>query len=98
VIHPVVGVTKPGDVDHYTRVRCYRPWSDTTTSPALIVLSLLPLAMRRPALGSPAHAIIRRNYGCTDFIVGRDHAGPGGRQHRQASFYALMPPRRRGQA
>lgn len=78
LIHPVVGVTKPGDVDHYTRVRCYKALVETAYEPGTVVLSLLPLAMRmagpREAL---LHAIIRRNYGCTDFIVGRDHAGPG---------------------
>jgi sulfate adenylyltransferase len=77
LIHPVVGMTKPGDLDHYTRVRCYQAISahyprDTAK------LSLLPLAMRmagpREALW---HAIIRRNHGCTHLIVGRDHAGPG---------------------
>ena len=77
LIHPVVGATKPGYVDHYTRVRCYQkilkyfPKGTTT-------LSLLPLAMRmagpREALW---HAIIRKNYGCTHIIIGRDHAGPG---------------------
>jgi ATP sulfurylase len=77
LIHPVVGMTKPGDIDHYTRVRCYehliKHYPEQTTT-----LSLLPLAMR---MGGPReavwHAIIRRNYGCTHFIVGRDHAGPG---------------------
>ncbi|WP_019020991.1 bifunctional sulfate adenylyltransferase/adenylylsulfate kinase [Thioalkalivibrio sp. ALE23] len=77
LIHPVVGMTRPGDVDHYVRVRCYehvlRQAPEQTTQ-----LSLLPLAMR---MGGPRealwHAIIRRNYGCTHFIVGRDHAGPG---------------------
>jgi sulfate adenylyltransferase len=77
LIHPVVGMTKPGDVDHFTRVRCYEHllnhYPEQTTS-----LSLLPLAMR---MGGPReaawHAIIRKNYGCTHFIVGRDHAGPG---------------------
>jgi sulfate adenylyltransferase len=77
LIHPVVGMTKPGDVDHYTRVRCYEhvlgQYPDQTTA-----LSLLPLAMR---MGGPReavwHALIRKNYGCTHFIVGRDHAGPG---------------------
>jgi sulfate adenylyltransferase len=77
LIHPVVGMTKPGDIDHYTRVRCYEhvikryPEQSTT-------LSLLPLAMR---MGGPReavlHAIIRKNYGCSHLIVGRDHAGPG---------------------
>ncbi len=77
LIHPVVGMTKPGDVDHFTRVRCYehliKHYPEQTTT-----LSLLPLAMR---MGGPRealwHAIIRKNYGCTHFIVGRDHAGPG---------------------
>jgi len=77
LIHPVVGLTKPGDVDHYTRVRCYEkvlPKYSTGT----VMLSLLPLAMR---MGGPIealwHAIIRKNYGCNFLIVGRDHAGPG---------------------
>ncbi len=78
LIHPVVGVTKPGDVDHYTRVRCYKALVENYYEPGSVVLSLLPLAMR---MAGPRevllHAIIRRNYGCTDFIVGRDHAGPG---------------------
>lgn len=77
LIHPVVGMTKPGDIDHYTRVRCYehvlKHYPEQTT-----MLSLLPLAMR---MGGPRealwHAIIRKNYGCTHLIVGRDHAGPG---------------------
>jgi sulfate adenylyltransferase len=77
LIHPVVGMTKPGDIDHFTRVRCYefllKRYPEQTTT-----LSLLPLAMR---MGGPReavwHALIRRNYGCTHFIVGRDHAGPG---------------------
>jgi sulfate adenylyltransferase len=77
LIHPVVGMTKPGDIDHFTRVRCYEhvleQYPEQTTH-----LSLLNLAMRmagpREALW---HAIIRKNYGCTHFIVGRDHAGPG---------------------
>ncbi len=78
LIHPVVGVTKPGDVDHYTRVRCYRALVDNYYEQGSVVLSLLPLATR---MAGPKevllHAIIRRNYGCTHFIVGRDHAGPG---------------------
>lgn len=76
-LHPVVGMTKPGDVDYHTRVKCYK--SVLTTYPqGLALLSLNPLAMR---MGGPRevlwHAIIRRNFGCTHFIVGRDHAGPG---------------------
>ncbi|HKH47636.1 MAG TPA: bifunctional sulfate adenylyltransferase/adenylylsulfate kinase [Thermoanaerobaculia bacterium] len=77
LIHPTVGLTKPGDLDHYTRVRCYQavlPRFPQHTAK----LSLLPLAMR---MGGPReallHAIIRKNHGCTHFIVGRDHAGPG---------------------
>lgn len=77
LIHPSVGMTKPGDVEHYTRVRCYQailPHYPANTA----MLALLPLAMR---MGGPReavwHAAIRKNYGCTHFIVGRDHAGPG---------------------
>ena len=78
LIHPVVGLTKPGDVDHYTRVRVYRTLVENYFDPQRTFLSLIPLAMRmagpREALW---HAIIRRNYGATHFIIGRDHAGPG---------------------
>ena len=78
LIHPVVGLTKPGDVDHYTRVRVYRTMVERYYDPQRTLLSLVPLAMRmagpREALW---HAIIRRNYGATHFIIGRDHAGPG---------------------
>ena len=77
LIHPVVGMTKPGDVDHYTRVRCYQAIMDGYPH-STAMLSLLPLAMR---MGGPReavlHAIIRRNHGVTHLIVGRDHAGPG---------------------
>ena len=78
LLHPVVGMTKPGDVDHYTRVRTYKALAENHYDPDRIVLSLLPLAMRmagpREALW---HAIIRRNHGANHFVVGRDHAGPG---------------------
>ncbi|MEM8531582.1 MAG: bifunctional sulfate adenylyltransferase/adenylylsulfate kinase [Chloroflexota bacterium] len=78
LIHPVVGMTKPGDVDHFSRVRIYRSLVEMYYDSDRTMLSLLPLAMRmagpREALW---HAIIRRNYGATHFIVGRDHAGPG---------------------
>jgi len=78
LIHPVVGMTKPGDVDHYTRVRIYRILVEKYYDKSRTLLSLLPLAMRlvgpKEAL---LHAIIRRNYGANHFIVGRDHAGPG---------------------
>lgn len=75
LIHPVVGLTKSGDIDYHTRVKCYQ---EIVTKYEEVTLSLLPLAMRmagpREALW---HALIRKNYGCTHFIVGRDHAGPG---------------------
>jgi sulfate adenylyltransferase len=86
VIHTAVGVTKPGDIDHYSRVRCYqKTLAHYPENSAL--LSLLPLAMRmagpREALWQ---AIIRQNYGFSHFIVGRDHAGPG-RDNRGGHFY-----------
>ncbi|MCA9992966.1 MAG: bifunctional sulfate adenylyltransferase/adenylylsulfate kinase, partial [Anaerolineales bacterium] len=78
LLHPVVGMTRPGDVDHYTRVRTYKALARRYYDPDRILLSLLPLAMRmagpREALW---HALIRRNYGANHLIVGRDHAGPG---------------------
>jgi sulfate adenylyltransferase len=78
LLHPVVGMTKPGDVDHFTRVRTYRALASRYYDQNRILLSLLPLAMRlagpREALW---HMIIRRNYGANFMIVGRDHAGPG---------------------
>ncbi len=78
LIHPVVGLTKPGDVDHYTRVRIYRTLVENYYDTGRTLLSLLPLAMRMAGPKEALwHAIIRRNYGATHFIVGRDHAGPG---------------------
>jgi len=78
LIHPVVGMTKPGDVDHFTRVRSYRLLVDKYYDPGRTLLSLLPLAMRMAGPREAVwHAIIRRNYGANHFIVGRDHAGPG---------------------
>src|SRR4029453_16486007 len=78
LLHPAVGLTKPGDLDHYTRVRCYAMLAERYYDPARTVLSLLPLAMRmagpREALW---HALIRRNFGASHFIVGGDPAGPG---------------------
>ncbi|MGH6895298.1 MAG: bifunctional sulfate adenylyltransferase/adenylylsulfate kinase [Geminicoccaceae bacterium] len=86
LIHPVVGQTKPGDVDHFARVRCYeqvlKTYPEQTT-----LLSLLPLAMRMAGPREAVwHAIIRKNFGCTHFIVGRDHAGPG-RDRAGQPFY-----------
>lgn len=78
LLHPVVGMTKPGDIDHYTRVRTYKILTERYYDPERILLALLPLAMR---LAGPKealwHAIIRRNYGANYLIVGRDHASPG---------------------
>src|SRR3989440_344436 len=78
LLHPVVGMTKPGDVDHYTRVRTYKALSEGHHDAGRTLLALLPLAMRmagpREALW---HALIRRNYGANYMIVGRDHASPG---------------------
>jgi sulfate adenylyltransferase len=87
LIHPVVGMTKPGDVDYYTRVRCYQlllsKFPQSTAK-----LSLLPLAMR---MGGPReaiwHALIRKNHGCSHLIVGRDHAGPGSDPATKKPFY-----------
>jgi sulfate adenylyltransferase len=81
LIHPSVGMTKPGDVDYFTRVRCYQLLLPKYPS-GTAKLSLLPLAMR---MGGPReaiwHAIIRKNHGCSHMIVGRDHAGPGKDEH-----------------
>ena len=78
LLHPVVGMTKPGDIDHFTRVRTYKALAGKYYDQKRIVLALLPLAMRlagpREALW---HALIRRNYGANHMIIGRDHASPG---------------------
>ncbi|HKX30612.1 MAG TPA: bifunctional sulfate adenylyltransferase/adenylylsulfate kinase [Blastocatellia bacterium] len=78
LLHPSVGMTRPGDVDHYTRVRTYRAFTQSHYHSERVLLALLPLAMRmagpREALW---HAIIRRNYGANYLIIGRDHASPG---------------------
>ena len=77
LIHPVVGLTKPGDVDHFTRVRCYEAVLDKYPA-ATTSMSLLNLAMRMAGPREAVwHGLIRKNHGCTHFIVGRDHAGPG---------------------
>jgi len=78
LLHPVVGLTKPGDIDYFTRVRTYKALASHYYDSKRILLALLPLAMRmagpREALW---HALIRRNYGANHFIIGRDHASPG---------------------
>ncbi|KAI8086487.1 sulfate adenylyltransferase [Halteromyces radiatus] len=86
LIHPVVGLTKPGDIDHYTRVRVYKALMPKYPN-GMAELSLLPLAMR---MGGPReavwHALIRKNHGVTHFIIGRDHAGPG-KNSQGVDFY-----------
>jgi sulfate adenylyltransferase len=78
LLHPVVGLSRPGDVDHYTRVRTYIAMAERYYDQRRILLALLPLAMRlagpREALW---HALIRRNYGANHMIIGRDHGSPG---------------------
>ncbi|MBC7985688.1 MAG: bifunctional sulfate adenylyltransferase/adenylylsulfate kinase [Sphingomonadaceae bacterium] len=86
LLHPVVGQTKPGDIDYFTRVRCYekllKHYPEQTSA-----LSLLPLAMRMAGPREAVwHGIIRKNFGCTHFIIGRDHAGPG-KDSRGEEFY-----------
>jgi sulfate adenylyltransferase len=87
LLHPVVGMTKPGDIDYYTRVRTYKILAERYYDPERILLALLPLAMRlagpREALW---HALIRRNYGANYLIVGREHASPG-KDSRGKPFY-----------
>jgi len=87
LLHPVVGMTKPGDVDQFARVRTYRVLAERYYDQKRIVLAILPLAMRlagpREALW---HALIRRNYGANFLIVGRDHASPGN-DSRGRPFY-----------
>ena len=89
LIHPVVGMTKPGDIDHFTRVRCYEAVLDHYPA-STTTLSLLNLAMR---MGGPReaiwHGLIRRNHGCTHMIIGRDHAGPGRERQRRGVLRAL---------
>ncbi len=77
LIHPSVGMTKPGDVEYYVRVRCYQALLSKYPKDT-VKLALLPLAMRMAGPREAVwHAIIRKNHGCSHFIVGRDHAGPG---------------------
>ena len=86
LIHPVVGMTKPGDIDHFTRVRCYEAVLDQYPA-STTTMSLLNLAMRMAGPREAVwHGIIRRNHGCTHMIVGRDHAGPGKNSQGQ-DFY-----------
>jgi sulfate adenylyltransferase len=86
LIHPVVGMGKPGDIDHFTRVRCYEAVLDQYPA-ATTTMSLINLAMRMAGPREAVwHGLIRKNHGCTHFIVGRDHAGPG-KNSRGEDFY-----------
>ena len=89
LIHPVVGMTKPGDIDYLTRVRTYRALVKNYYQSEKVLLALLPLAMRMAgAREAVFHAIIRRNYGANHFIVGRDHASPGVNEHGEPFYKA----------
>jgi len=88
LIHPVVGMSKPGDIHYYSRVHCYQAIKQYYPK-SLVALSLLPLAMRmagpREAL---MNAIIRQNYGCTHYILGTEHAAPPNvRDKNSVRFY-----------
>ena len=77
LIHPVIGISKPGDIDHFTRVKCYQHIIKHYPENS-VELSLINLAMRMAGPKEALwHAIIRKNYGCNYIIIGRDHAGPG---------------------
>ncbi|MGB7068629.1 MAG: bifunctional sulfate adenylyltransferase/adenylylsulfate kinase [Pyrinomonadaceae bacterium] len=78
LLHPVVGMTKEGDIDYFTRVRTYKAITGQAYANDRALLALLPLAMRMAGPREAVwHAIIRRNYGANHLIVGRDHASPG---------------------
>lgn len=87
LLHPVVGVTQDCDVPYQTRLRCYQELLHHY-EPGTVKLALLPLAMRMAGPREAVwHALIRKNYGCTHFVIGRDHAGPSYRTKQGASFY-----------
>lgn len=90
LLHPVVGMTKPGDIDHFTRVRAYRALTNRYFDSDKTLLALLPLAMRMAGPREAVwHALIRRNYGANHFIVGRDHASPG-KDSNDKPFYGAF--------
>lgn len=87
LLHPAVGQTKPGDIDYFTRVKCYQALLKHYPEQG-VTLSLLPIAMRMAGPKEALwHALIRKNYGCTHFIIGRDHAGPG-KDENGKDFYS----------
>ncbi len=76
LIHPTVGITKPGDLDYYARVHCYQAVQKYFPD-NLATMSLLPLAMRMAGPKEALwHAIINKNYGCSHILIGPDHASP----------------------
>ena len=86
LIQPAIGMTKPGDVDYFTRIKCYQKLLNYYPK-GTATLSLLPIAMRMAGPKEALwHAIIRKNYGCTHFIIGRDHSGPG-KDSQGRNFY-----------
>ncbi len=87
LLHPVVGLTKPGDIDHFTRVRSYKVLADRYYDQTRMLLALLPLAMRMAGPREAVwHALIRRNFGANHLVVGRDHASPG-KDSQDRPFY-----------
>ena len=87
LLHPVVGITQDCDVDYFTRVKCYKKLMKYYPENSA-KLCLLPLSMRMAGPREAVwHAIIRKNYGCTHFVVGRDHAGPSYKKKDGSDFY-----------
>ncbi len=88
LLQPIVGVTQDCDINYHTRVKCYRHILSRYPDPSKVKLSLLPLSMR---MGGPRealwHSLIRQNYGCDYFVVGRDHAGPSSKTKDGKPFY-----------
>lgn len=87
LIHPIIGPAQDGDIPYHIRVRCYEKILNYFP-PGKVKLSLLPYAMRMAGPKEALlHALIRQNYGCTHFIIGRDHAGPSSLTKMGTSFY-----------